>query len=652
MVTGTSKSRKALRAFSTSRKMPADLRKAITADDVGAFHAAFLEVLARPLKRIRKQLGDRPLLALGSESTIELAGRERELAAALDEMADSSTQRGRRKNKKAREDSPYEEILANWLTESAGVPGPWETIVLAEILLREGHRISAERFVETLTVLAEAMLRESLGGLFEGTESDNSSNDPIRQIILTGESRWLCGLLLSPLQTALPLQKSGSEALEKILKDCTDSDGVIHGSLLKRLPEWLTPLARSVFWAEAFEQPLWTEKSQQRMDALIERTAMLVLPVSEHSSGKDVPEPSAPTLNQVLELLLLNSGTEWRKRIERLLKGCRELPPEDVPRPKKFKKKKTEDDEPAKTDAAESKPAKGAKPPAEKPKLAASWESDPSCLAVLRSSLEADADVATLEWHSSDAQIMLAAAGVPIFSGFWNWSVRIDDEAVPAPSTWKCSCWFLDPETVFVEIEGEDSAAIKRVRQVLLAPHERFAILTDSVTCKDPNRKVQLVTSLPLTEGCVCAIDSVTREVNILAGSRSVRTFPVWMEDDRIQHTLGSYREHDGQLELSGIGRGGVTLPLALDWHPRRADAPADWARLTVTESRRVVHEDEAAGYRVRIGDHQVLIYRSLVAGKNSRAVLGLHTWDESVYTRVPNKPGPLEPLVEVETPE
>lgn len=631
--------------------MSADLRKAITADDVEAFQVAFLEELARPLKRIRKQLGDRPLLALGSESTIELAGRERELAAALDEMAESSSQRGRRKNKKAREESPYEEILANWLTESAGVPGPWETIVLAEILLREGHRISAERFVETLTVLAEGMLRESLGGLFEGTESDNSSNDPIRQIILTGESRWLCGLLLAPLQTAQPLQKSGSEALEKVLKDCTDSEGVIHGSLLKRLPEWLTPLARSVFWAEAFEQPLWNEKSQLRMDALIERTAMLVLPVSEHSSGKDVPEPPAPTLNQVLELLLLNSGTVWRKRIERLLKGCRELPPEEVPRPKKFKKKKSEEDEPAKTDAA-SKPAKGGKPPVEKPKLAASWESDQSCLAVLRSSLEPDADVATLEWHSSDAQIMLAAAGVPIFSGLWNWSVRIDDETVPAPTTWKCSCWFLDPETVFVEIEGEDSAAIKRVRQVLLAPHERFAILTDSVTCKDPQRKVQLVTSLPLTDGCICAIDSVTREVSILAGSRSVRTFPVWMEDDRVQHTLGSYREHDGQLELSGIGRGGVTLPLALDWHPRRADAPADWARLTVTESRRVVHEDEAAGYRIRIGDHQVLIYRSLVAGKNSRAVLGLHTWDESVYTRVPNKPGPLEPLVEVETPE
>jgi hypothetical protein len=302
--------------------MAVDLRKAITADDVEAFQAAFLEELSRPLKRIRKRLSEKPLLALWSESSIELAGRERELAAALDEMSDSSAQRGRRKGKKAREESPYEEVLANWLTESAGVPGPWETIVLAEILLRDGHRVSAERFVETLTVLADGMQRETLGGLFEGTESENSTNDPIRQMILTGESRWLCGLLLSPLQTAQPLQKSGSEALEKVLKDCTDSEGVVHGSLLKRLPDWLTPLARSAFWADAFEQPLWNEKTQLRLDALIERTAMLVLPTSDHRSGEDLPETSAPTLSQVLELLLLNSGTEWRKRIERLLKGC------------------------------------------------------------------------------------------------------------------------------------------------------------------------------------------------------------------------------------------------------------------------------------------------------------------------------------------
>lgn len=124
------------------------------------------------------------------------------------------------------------------------------------------------------------------------------------------------------------------------------------------------------------------------------------------------------------------------------------------------------------------------------------------------------------------------------------------------------------------------------------------------------------------------------------------------MEDDRIQHSLGTCREHDSKLELAGVGKGGVTLPLALDWHPSRGDVPADWTRCTVTESRRTVNAHEASGFRIRIGDHQVLVYRSLVTPAVSRAVLGLHTWDESVYGRVPLKGGLLQPLVEVEYPE
>ena len=95
-----------------------------------------------------------------------------------------------------------------------------------------------------------------------------------------------------------------------------------------------------------------------------------------------------------------------------------------------------------------------------------------------------------------------------------------------------------------------------------------------------------------------------------------------------------------------------MTLPLALDWHPKRIDQPADWTRLSVTESRRAVGAHEASGFRIRIGDHQVLVYRSLIAPTISRAVLGLHTWDESVYGRVPLKGGLLQPLVEVEYPE
>ena len=121
-------------------------------------------------------------------------------------------------------------------------------------------------------------------------------------------------------------------------------------------------------------------------------------------------------------------------------------------------------------------------------------------VAILRSSSDADADTITLEWHSSAPQVMIAAAGVPVLAGNWNWSVQLDDEVLPSPTAWKCSCWFLDPETVFVELEAEDASVVKQVRQVLLAPYDRFAMMTDSVTSKDPERKVQLTTSLPLVD--------------------------------------------------------------------------------------------------------------------------------------------------------
>lgn len=649
MATTTSRSKKALRFFPVSRRMSADLRKAIQADDVEAFQAAWLEDLSRPLKHLRKELKGSPLLALWSESTIELSGRERELAASLDEMdATRKSTKEQRKGKKRREESPYEEILANWLIESAGFPGPWETIAIAEILLREGHRLSAERFTATLSVLADSMLRESIGGLFEGSETVTGSDDSIRQMIQLGESQWLASLLLSPLHAGTSLQKTAVAALEKVLLESTDADGLVHGSLLRQLPDWLAPLARCSYWARAFDQPLWNDTCQHRISCVAERAAMMVLPVAQCHGDEDTPQVSAPSLARILEFLVPLTASEWQTRLQKLLKECAKPASESVSRPKKLKKKKSE--EVAEEEVKEAS-KKSAKP--EKKRLVTSWESDTSCVAILRSAPDADADVATLEWHSSNAQIMLAAAGVPILSGHWDWLVQVNDETIPNPSTWKCSCWFLDPETVFVELEGEDSAPVKRVRQLLLAPQDRFAILTDSVTVKEGSEeKVTLSASIPLAPGAICAADSVTRELSVIAGPRTVRTFPVWMEDDRIQHTLGSYREQDGRLELAATGKGGVTMPLAMDWHPKRQESPADWARLTVTESRQINGSHEATGHRIRIGDHQVLIYRSLITPKNSRAVLGLHTWDESVYCRVPSRPGPLEPLVEVESPE
>ena len=658
--------KKRLHSLPLGRKADPAVRAAVAADDLIAFQEAFLAVIAKPIKRLRNRLGQTALLAVWSEDAVDLTGRERELAASLDDLSSRSAKQSRakgkvmgKKRKQARVLSKYDEVIANWLVEVGAAPGPWETIAIAEILLREGPSLSPENFTQALAVLADAALHESTGGLFDSPTA-TEENDAIRQIIQQGESPWICSLLLRPLGGVQTLAKSASESLRKVLLECTDAHGLVHGSLLSRLPEWLAPFTRCTIWADAFHEPLWSNESAERLTLVTERAALLMLPTLHHQTAA-APEKFEPSLADVLELLIPASGLSQEKRLAKLINGCRQ-PPGEVTRPKKLKKTKTDDDasvvdlptgQSAKLNSPDSfkkqKKEANRKLIEKKPKPEMSWQSDPGCLAILRSSSDADADLLTLEWHSSSPQVLVAAAGVPVLSGTWNWSVRLDDEVLPSPTAWKCSCWFLDPETIFVELEAEDATSVRQVRQLLLAPCDRFAMMTDSVTSIDPERKVQLVTSVPLADGTSCTSDDVTRELTLSVGPRTVRTFPLWLEDDRIQHTLGSYREHDGQLELAGIGKGGVTLPLALDWHPKRIDQPADWTRLTVTESRRTSSSHEASGFRIRIGDHQVLVYRSLLKPVISRAVLGLHTWDESVYGRVPSKGGLLQPLVEVE---
>ena len=665
--------KKRLHSIPLGRKADPDLKAAVAADDLAAFQTAFLAVIAKPVKRLRKQLGKSSLLAGWSIDTVDLSGRERELAASLEDLASHGTKKtkvkGKGKDKKAKSSktrSTYDEVIANWLVEVGAAPGPWESIAIAEILLREGQSLSPENFTQALAVVADAALHESSGGLFDSptaTEEDNS----IRQMIQQGETPWICSLLLSPLGGNQTLAKSATESLRKVLLESADPEGLVHGSLLNRLTDWLAPLTRCSIWAEAFQELLWKTESAERLTLVTERAALLLLP-AQHYRADDSPAHGSPSLADILEHLIPLSGSMHEKQLKKLVKECRK-PVGEVPRPKKMKQVNAEDDteeatatltKPSKTESAVStkKPKKDADRKAveaeAKSKPEVSWQSDSSCIAIMRSGAGADADILTLEWHSSDVQVMVAAAGVPILAGNWNWSVQLDDEVLPAPTAWKCSCWFLDPETVFVELEAEtdESITIKQVRQLLLAPYDCFAMMTDSVTSKDADRKVQLITSVPLVDGATCAPCDVTRELSLSAGPRTIRSFPLWLEDDRIQHALGSFREHDGQLEMAGVGHGGVTLPLALDWHPKRSDMPADWAKLTVTENRRTVGGHEASGFRIRIGDHQVQIYRSLMTPTISRAVLGLHTWDESVYGRVPTKGGLLQPLVEVEYPE
>ncbi|MFO0918734.1 MAG: hypothetical protein U0872_10525 [Planctomycetaceae bacterium] len=100
---------------------------------------------------------------------------------------------------------------------------------------------------------------------------------------------------------------------------------------------------------------------------------------------------------------------------------------------------------------------------------------------------------------------------------------------------------------------------------------------------------------------------------------------------------------------MQQTGRGdGLYAPLIFDWHPARTRPPALWRTLTVTEAGKVVGRDIAAGHRLQIGKPQLLVYRSLSTSQTARAVLGHHTFRESVIARF-DADGDVETIMHVD---
>ena len=167
-------------------------------------------------------------------------------------------------------------------------------------------------------------------------------DNAIRQMIQQGESPWISSLLLSPLGGVQTLAKSATESLRKILLECTDKDGLVHGSLLSRLPDWLAPITRCTIWSDTFHEPLWRSDSAERLALVTERAALLMLPVQQHQMhGDDAPDRSRPSLTEILEFLIPLSGSTREKWLTKLAKKCRK-PADEVTQPKKPKKSKSE----------------------------------------------------------------------------------------------------------------------------------------------------------------------------------------------------------------------------------------------------------------------------------------------------------------------
>ncbi len=280
--------------------------------------------------------------------------------------------------------------------------------------------------------------------------------------------------------------------------------------------------------------------------------------------------------------------------------------------------------------------------------LLPSYHSEQSREVVMQAGPGSRADRMIVAYHSPIVEIELSARGETLMSGAFESELSIDGAPLVPTGDWQSVCWYSDDDCDYLELQLHLSGSVRIDRQMLLARHSHFAMMADAVVGPQAE-KIEYRMHLPVADCTRMRFDSPTRECRLRSGGQTARVFPLGLPEGRAFGTSGCFLSCEGRLELAQAGAGtAVHIPIVFDWHPRRRSVAADWRSLTVSENGQAVKGDCAAGYRLRVGKFQLLIYRSLAPTDEARAVLGHHTRYETVVGRF-NSSGDVDPLVMVE---
>ncbi|MBS0202834.1 MAG: hypothetical protein JSS49_08050 [Planctomycetes bacterium] len=603
-----------LKAIEWERGADAAMRTAATAGDVNAFVAAWQQ-------RVRKTGGQTPAFSATILWSQAAFPDEAELVPLLEEAAGvpSKPHKGPRRtaNKTTRNFAQRVESLVYALT---GEPQTVQTANAAFALAASMELLAnAEGRLRNQQVWR--LWRYSLIQAIHLTRNLPTEVDPTLpadiELLERGEIPYVAGLVFEGIVGASQLVKTGKKALARELVDSTDTDGTPHADLVERLPLWLAPLIRVTRIARGFNVRLWTRDQEELLKSVVERAIPLCRPDGRAALSNGLKLQPLPVLNAAAEtcgLAELGSVGSYLRSVKRVVDGKSPARPRN--------------------DGVISMPSN---------------QSDFARFALLRSDWTVQADSVALAHHRRFPQLDVTASGRPLIHGDWTIHLAIGGSAVELADEWSCVCWQSDPDADYIELQMQGPGKLRVERIVMLSRTQRFLLLADSISGV-PKSRIQYQSQLPLGENVQPKQDTATREIQLSMKGFRARAFPLALPQDRIMSTPHEFTGVDGHLTLNQVAEGeGLFAPVLLDWDPGRSRGAAQWRSLTVTEDGRVIGGDIAAGHRLKINDLQLLIFRSLKSTGHSRAVLGHHTWNETVVARV-DKKGDVDPILSVES--
>ena len=420
---------------------------------------------------------------------------------------------------------------------------------------------------------------------------------------LSPELAFTTGLLLAPLKGTARLRQDGRRALQEELLERTDTDGTPHAGVLADLPEWLGSLVRSEYWGRRLASPTWNTTAKKRFDRLVALTNSLYRHPNRLALSK---RPS---------------------------RGLREL-----------------------LDEANHLATHANQPPR--------TQSDWAHVAMLQSDTPTRTPALLVTHDGPKPELDLSIDGRSLLQDAWSIRVTCGDSDWVLDD-WTCVCWQSDDDADYIELQADAGQGRRVDRQILLSRSEELLVLADAVintpASPDPDTDTDqpanttpltVRSSLGLAHGVVAGPARTGRRDWKLKGPGGMaRILPLALPDDPLLATgRTSIDCHDSRLEWTHAGTGpALYLPLVIDFCKHRSRSRPEWNRLTVTENRQVASTQQAVGFRARLGDTQLVLYRSLAPPLTPRSVLGLHTQHETVIGLLESN-GDFQALVMVES--
>jgi hypothetical protein len=268
--------------------------------------------------------------------------------------------------------------------------------------------------------------------------------------------------------------------------------------------------------------------------------------------------------------------------------------------------------------------------------------------ALLRNHAGAQADRIVVLYGDAVPVFELSGRGRSFFNGVWEAAVTLDGRVVPLAGAWEQVCWHADEEIDYLELRCRIEPDVCVERQFILPRQGHFAVLADSIVTTEA-RQIDYRARFSPAPKVRCRSDRLTRECRLTAETSVARLFPLSLPQERVKSASGALiaRGRDVELTQSGAGNA-LFVPLFIGWDPKLSRAAADWSRLTVGEVRSALPASAAAGFRLRLGRKQWVVYRSLAASGHARSILGYHTHHETVVGEF-TADGTVKPLVEIE---